>query len=94
MKYIFFGELYKDTVVEAGSYKEAYDKIVSEFYTDCVCAGCKTQTAGVEFIEISAWAEIWDEVEEEFFSYERRPMFICKESDYKKLPQSFLGLFK
>lgn len=94
MKYVFFGELYKDTIIEAGSYKEAYDIVVKEFYTDCVCAGSMTQTAGVEFIEISAWAEIWDEVEESFFSYERRPMFICEKDDYKKLPQSFLNLFK
>lgn len=93
MKYVFFGELYKDTIIEADSYKEAYDKIINEFYTDCVCAGCMTQTSGIEFIEISAWAEIWDE-EESFFSYERRPMFICEEEDYKKLPQSFLNLFK
>lgn len=94
MKYIFFGELYKDTIIEANSYKEAYDIIVKEFYTDCVCAGCSVQTSGIEFIEISAWAEIWDEQEESFFSYERRPMFIIEEDDYKKLPQSFLDLFK
>ena len=94
MKYVFFGELYKDTIIEAGSYKEAYDKIVDEFYTDCVCAGCKAQTAGVEFIEISAWAEIWDKEEEQFLSYERHPMFIIEEDEYKKLPQSFLDLFK
>ena len=94
MRFVFFGELYKDTIIEASSYKEAYDIIVDEYYTDCVCAGCKAQTAGVEFVEISAWAEIWDEVEECFFSYERRPMFIITEEDYKKLPQSFLDLFK
>lgn len=94
MKYVFFGELYKDTIIEAGSYKEAYDIIVDKFYTDCVCAGSKAQTAGIEFVEISAWAEIWDEEEEQFFSYERRPMFICEKNDYKKLPQSFLDLFK
>ena len=94
MKYVFFGELYKDVIIEASSYKEAYDKIVSEFYTDCVCAGTAVQTSGIEFVEISAWAEIWDEEEESFFSYERRPMFICEEEDYKKLPQSFIDLFK
>lgn len=94
MKYVFFGELYKDTIIEAGSYKEAYDIIVDEFYTDCVCAGSKAQTAGIEFVEISAWAEVWDEEEEQFFSYERHPMFICEEDEYKKLPQSFLDLFK
>ena len=94
MRYIFFGELYKDFIIEADSYKEAYDKIINEFYTDCVCAGCMTQTSGIELVEISAWAEIWDEEEESFFSYERRPMFICEEGDYKKLPQSFIDLFK
>lgn len=94
MKFVFFGELYKDTIIEASSYEEAYDIIIDEYYTDCVCSGSISQTTGVEFIEISAWAEIWDEVEECFFSYERRPMFICEESEYKKLPQSFLDLFK
>ena len=94
MRFVFFGELYKDVIIEAGSYKEAYDIIVKEFYTDCVCSGSVAHIKEIEFIEVSAWAEIWDEEGESSFSYERRPMFIAEESTYKKLPQSFINLFK
>lgn len=36
MKYVFFGELYKDTIIEANSLDEAYEIIVEKYYDDCV----------------------------------------------------------
>lgn len=94
MKFIFFGELYPNTTIEASSYTEAYDKVVKEFYKDCMCSGSVAHVKEIEFIEVTAWAEIWDEEEGSSFTYERRPMFIAEEGTYKKLPQSFLDLFK
>ena len=93
MKYIFFGELYTDTIIEANSLDEAYEIIVEKFYNDCVCSGSICSVDGTQIIEISAWADISDD-EEECIFYERRPMYFCSETDYNCLPERFLDLFK
>ena len=94
MKYIFFGELYPDTIIEANSLDEAYEIIVEKFYNDCVCSGSICSIDGTKIIEISAWADISCDDEEECISYERRPMYFCSETDYNCLPERFLDLFK
>ena len=93
MKYIFFGELYPDTIIEANSLDEAYEIIVEKYYNDCICSGSIASVDGTKIIEISAWADISGD-EEECISYERRPMFFCTEADYNSLPKRFLDLFK
>ena len=55
MKYVFFGELYHDTIIEANSLDEAYEIIVEKYYEDCVCSGSITSVDGTKIIEISAW---------------------------------------
>ena len=94
MRFVFFGELYHDTIIEANSLDEAYEIIVEKYYEDCICSGSITSVDGTKIIEISAWADISSDDEEECISYERRPMFFCTEADYNCLPQSFLDLFK
>ena len=94
MKYVFFGEIYPDTIIEANSLDEAYEIIVEKYYDNCVCSGSITSVDGTKIIEISAWADISGDDEEEGISYERRPMFIATEADYNCLPQRFLDLFK
>lgn len=93
MKYVFFGELYHDTIIEANSLDEAYEIIVEKYYNDCVCSGSICSVDGTKIVEISAWVDISDD-EEECISYERRPMFIATEIDYNSLPKCFLDLFK
>ena len=94
MRFIFFGELYHDTIIEANSLDEAYTIIVEKYYDDCVCSGSIASVDGTKIIEISAWADISGDDEEECISYERRPMFFCTEADYNSLPKRFLDLFK
>lgn len=94
MKYVFFGELYHDTIIEANSLDEAYEIIVEKYYNDCICSGSIASVDGTKIIEISAWADISSDDEEECISYERRPMFFCAEADYNSLPKRFLDLFK
>lgn len=94
MKYVFFGELYPDTIIEANSLDEAYEIIVEKYYDGCVCSGSICSVDGTKIIEISAWADISDDDEEDCISYERRPMYFCTEADYNCLPQRFLDLFK
>lgn len=93
MKYVFFGELYHNTIIEANSLDEAYEIIVEKYYDGCVCSGSITSVEGTKIIEISAWADISDD-DEECISYERRPMYFCSETDYNSLPKRFLDLFK
>lgn len=94
MRFVFFGELYHDTIIEAKNLDEAYKIIVEKYYEDCVCSGSITSVDGTKIIEISAWADISSDDEEECISYERRPMFFCTEADYNCLPKRFLDLFK
>lgn len=94
MKYVFFGELYHDTIIEANSLDEAYEIIVEKYYNDCICSCSIASVDGTKIIEISAWADISSDDEEECISYERRPMFFCTEADYNSLPKRFLDLFK
>lgn len=93
MRFVFFGELYHDTIIEANSLDEAYEIIVEKYYNDCICSGSIASVDGTKIIEISAWANISGD-EEECISYERRPMFFCTEADYNSLPKRFLDLFK
>lgn len=92
MKYIFFGELYPDTIIEANSLDEAYEIIVEKYYEDCVCSGSITSVDGTKIIEISAWADISGDDDEDCISYERRPMYLCTEHSYHKLSSATIKI--
>lgn len=92
MKYIFFGELYHDTIIEANSLDEAYEIIVEKYYDDCICSGSIASVDGTKIIEISAWADISGDDDEDCISYERRPMYLATEYSYRKLSPETIKL--
>ena len=85
MKFIFFGEIFPDTTIEANNLDEAYEIIVEKYYNDCICSGSIASVDGTKIIEISAWADISGDDDKDYISYERRPMYLCTEASYRIL---------
>lgn len=85
MKFIFFGEIFKDDIFEANDSNKALEYLETKYYKDDIVSLSKGILDGEPVIKISAWADISEDDEEECISYERRPAYLCTEHSYKKL---------
>lgn len=84
MKFIFFGEIFKDDIFEANDSNKALEYLEKKYYRDDIIGLDKWNLDGEPVIKISAWADISDD-DEECISYECRPAYLCTEHSYKKL---------
>lgn len=85
MKFIFFGEIFKDDIFEANDSNKALEYIEAKYYRGDIISLNKGMLDGQPVIEISAWADISCDDDEDCISYERRPAYLCTEHSYKKL---------
>lgn len=85
MKFIFFGEIFPDQVIDVPDSNKALEYIEAKYYRDDIVSVNKIIIDSEPVIKISAWADISEDDEEECISYERRPMYLCTEYSYHKL---------
>ena len=85
MRFIFFGEIFKDDIFEANDSNKALEYLEKKYYKNDIISLNKGILDGEPVIKISAWADISEDDEEECISYERRPAYLCTEHSYKKL---------
>ena len=85
MKFIFFGEIFKDDIFEANDSNRALEYIEAKYYKGDIVSVGKGILDGEPVIKISAWADISEDDEEDCISYERRPAYLCTEHSYRKL---------
>lgn len=85
MKFIFFGEIFPDQIIDVNDSNKALEYIEAKYYKNDIIGLDKWKLDGEPVIKISAWADISDDDDEECISYERRPMYLCTEHSYRKL---------
>lgn len=84
MRFIFFGEIFPDQIIDVSSWEKALEYIEEKYYRGDIVSVNEGTLDGEFVIKISAWADISDD-DEECISYERHPMYLCTEASYKKL---------
>lgn len=84
MKFVFFGEIFPDQIIDVPDSNKALEYIEAKYYKNDVIAVNKYTIDGEPVLKISAWSDISDD-DEECISYERHPMYLCTEYSYKKL---------
>lgn len=92
MRFVFFGEIYKDEIVEAINSEKALDYLIEKYYRDDIVSVDKGILDGEPVIKIKAWADISGDDDEDCISYERRPMYLCTEYSYRKLSPETIKL--
>ena len=92
MRFVFFGEIYKDEIVEAINSEKALDYLIEKYYRDDIVSVDKGILDGEPVIKIKAWADISCDDDEDCISYERRPMYLCTEHSYKKLSSATIKM--
>ena len=92
MRFVFFGEIYKDEIVEAINSEKALDYLIEKYYRDDIVSVDKGILDGEPVIKIKAWADISGDDDEDCISYERRPMYLCTEYSHKKLPSATIKM--
>lgn len=92
MRFVFFGEIYKDEIVEAINSEKALDYLIEKYYRDDIVSVDKGILDDEPVIKISAWADISGDDDEDCISYERRPMYLCTEHSYKKLSSATIKM--
>lgn len=92
MRFIFFGEIFPDQIIDVTNSEKALEYIEAKYYRDDIVAVSKGILDGQPVIKIKAWADISGDDEEDCISYERRPMYLCTEYSYHKLFQETIKL--
>lgn len=92
MHFVFFGEIYKDEIVEAINSEKALDYLIEKYYREDIVSVDKGILDGEPVIKIKAWADISGDDDEDCISYERRPMYLCTEHSYKKLSSATIKM--
>lgn len=92
MKFIFFGEIFKDEIFDANDSNKAIEYLEKKYYKGDIIGLGKWDLDGEPVVEISAWADISDDNDEECISYQRRPMYLCTEHSYKKLSSTTIKM--
>lgn len=85
MKFIFFGEIFHDQIIDVTDSKKALEYIEEKYYRDDIVSVNMCNFDGQPVIKIKAWADISGDDDEDCISYERRPMYLCTEYSHKKL---------
>lgn len=92
MRFIFFGEIFPDQVIDVPDSNKALEYIEEEFYKGDIVSLGREILDGEPVIKIKAWANISCDGDEDCVSYERRPMYLCTEASYKKLSPETIKL--
>lgn len=92
MKYIFFGEIFPDKIIDVPDSNKALEYIEAKYYRNDIVSVNMHNFDGQPVIKISAWADISGDDEEDCISYERRPMYLCTEYSYRKLSPETIKL--
>lgn len=85
MRFIFFGEIFPDQVIDVSSWEKALEYIEEKYYRDDIVSANEGTLDGEFAVKITAWADISSDDDEECISYERRPMYLCTEASYRIL---------
>lgn len=85
MKFIFFGEIFPDQIIDVADSEKALEYIEKKYYRNDIVSLGREILDSEPVIKISAWADISEDDEEECISYKRRPMYLCTEYSYHKL---------
>lgn len=92
MKFIFFGEIFPDQIIDVANSNKALEYIETKYYKGDIVSVGKGILDGEPVIKISAWADISGDDDEDCISYERRPMYLCTEHSYKKLSSATIKM--
>lgn len=93
MKFIFFGEIFPDQIIDVPDSNKALEYIEEKYYRDDIVSVDKFYIDGEPVIKISAWADISCDDDEDCISYERRPMYLCTERSYCNLSSETIKMF-
>lgn len=92
MRFIFFGEIFPDQIIDVTNSEKALEYIEKKYYKNDIVSLGREILDGEPVIKISAWADISGDDEEDCVSYERRPMYLCTEHSYCKLSPETIKL--
>lgn len=92
MRFIFFGEIFLDQIIDVPDSNKALEYIEAKYYRDDIVSVNKGIIDGEPVIKITAWADISCDDDEDCISYERRPMYLCTEHSYRKLSPETIKL--
>ena len=92
MRFIFFGEIFPDQVIDVSSWEKALEYIEEKYYHDDIVSANESTLDGEFAVKITAWADISGENDEDCISYERHPMYLCTEHSYKKLSSATIKM--
>lgn len=91
MRFIFFGEIFPDQVIDVSSWEKALEYIEEKYYHDDIVSANEGTLDGEFAVKITAWADISGD-DEDCVSYERRPMYLCTEHSYHKLSSATIKM--
>ena len=92
MRFIFFGEIFPDQVIDVSSWEKALEYIEEKYYHDDIVSANEGTLDGEFAVKITAWADISGDNNEDCISYERHPMYLCTEHSYKKLSSATIKM--
>ena len=92
MRFIFFGEIFPDQVIDVSSWEKALEYIEEKYYHDDIVSANEGTLDGEFAVKITALADISGENDEDCISYERHPMYLCTEHSYKKLSSATIKM--
>lgn len=92
MRFIFFGEIFPDQVIDVSSWEKALEYIEEKYYHDNIVSANEGTLDGEFAVKITAWTDISGDNDEDCISYERHPMYLCTEHSYKKLSSATIKM--
>lgn len=93
MRFIFFGEIFPDQVIDVSDSNKALEYIEEKYYRDDIVSVNMNTIDDEPIIKITAWADISCDDDEDCISYERRPMYLCTEHSYRNLSPETIKMF-
>lgn len=92
MKFIFFGEIFPDQIIDVPDSNKALEYIEEKYYRGDIVSVNEGTLDGEFAVKITAWADISSDDDEDCISYERRPMYLCTEASYRILSPETIKL--
>lgn len=92
MRFIFFGEIFPNRIIDVPDSNKALEYIKAKYYRDDIVSVNMYNFDGQPVIKIKAWADISGDDDEDCINYERRSIYLCTEYSYKKLSPEIIKL--
>lgn len=92
MRFIFFGEIFPDQIIDVTDSNKALEYIKTKYYRNDIVSVNMCNFDGQPIIKINAWADISGDDDEDCVSYQRHPMYLCTEHSYRKLSPETIKL--